>query len=155
MKKILLVILISIVLISLACRSETGTQAENKSGNVNSVPSKTEKNLSGKKNAVWDTKNIKNIKQSLKFSNEKPAVLSMINSEKINLKAVGLKKGQIMSKHKATLKSLVIVLEGKIEMTMDGQKKEYNKLDTFEIPANVEHELRGIEQSIFSLIQEK
>ncbi len=155
MKKILLVILISIVLISLACRSETGTQAENKSGNVNSVPSKTEKNLSGKKNAVWDTKNIKNIKQSLKFSNEKPAVLSMINSEKINLKAVGLKKGQIMSKHKAPLKSLVIVLEGKIEMTMDGQKKEYLKLDTFEIPANVEHELRGIEQSIFSLIQEK
>ena len=123
MKKILLVILISIVLIGLACRSETGTQAENKSGNVNSVPSKTEKNLSDKKNAVWDTKNIKNIKQSLKFSDEKPAVLSIINSEKINLKAVGLKKGQIMSKHQAPLKSLVIVLEGKVEMTMDGQKK--------------------------------
>ena len=155
MRKFILIALISIVLISLACRSETGTQAQNKSGNINSAAPKAEKNVSDKKEPVWDTKSIKNIKQSLKFNDEKPAILSVINSKKINVKAVGLKKGQIMSKHKAPLKSLVIVLEGKIEMTMDGQKKEYAKLDTFEIPANVEHELRGIEQSVFSLIQEK
>ena len=91
----------------------------------------------------------------MKLNDEKPAILSIINSEKLNLKAVGLKKGQIMSKHKAGLKSLLIVLEGKIEFAIDGKKFELNELDTYEIPVNVEHEIRGMEQSIFSLTQEK
>lgn len=153
MRKLIPIVVIAIVFLSLAFRPET--QAQNESNNVNSVQSKNENKLNEKKESTQGTEKIANIKESLKFNDEKPAILSIINSEKLNLKAVGLKKGQIMSKHKAGLKSLVIVLEGKIEFVINGQKFELNELDTYEIPVNVEHEIRGIEQSIFSLTQEK
>lgn len=155
MKKITLVALITIVLLSLASRSETETKAQDESKNVNSAQTKDKNKLTDQTESAQRTEKITNIKENLKFNDEKPAVLSIINSEKLNLKAVGLKKGQIMSKHKAGLKSLLIVLEGKIEFSIDGEKFELNELDTYEIPVNVEHEIRGIEQSIFSLTQEK
>lgn len=155
MKKPVLIALIAIVLFTLSCRPEAETKAQYESKNVNSVQSKNENKLTDKDETTQITEKITNIKESLKFNDEKPAILSIINSDKLNLKAVGLKKGQIMSKHKAGLKSLVIVLEGKIEFTINDEKFELNELDTYEIPVNVEHEIRGIEQSIFSLTQEK
>jgi quercetin dioxygenase-like cupin family protein len=155
MKKITLIALISIVLIGLACRSETETKARNESKNVNSAQSKGGNKLTDQTESPQRIEKVTNIKEKLKFNDEKPAVLSIINSEKLNLKAVGLKKGQIMPNHTADLKSLLIVLEGKIEFAIGGEKFELKELDVYEIPVNVEHEIRGIEQSIFSLTQEK
>lgn len=155
MKKLIPIVVIAIVLLGLACGSETGTEIENSSKDVNSVRHENENKLTDKDGTANGAEKITNIRESLKFNDEKPAILSIINSEKLNLKAVGLKKGQIMSKHKAGLKSLLIVLEGKIEFVINDEKFVLNKLDTYEIPVDVEHEIRGIEESIFSLTQEK
>ncbi|NNE66559.1 MAG: cupin domain-containing protein [Pyrinomonadaceae bacterium] len=155
MKKILAPVVITAMSISWACRSEVQTPAQNEPGNVRSVQSKKENKSNNDKAVVRETEKVSNIKQRLNFSNERPAIISIITSKKLNFKAVGLKKGQIMPKHKAGLKSLIIILEGKIEMTMDGRKIELDELDVYEIPANVEHEILGIKQSIFSLTQEK
>lgn len=155
MKKITLIVITAIVFLGLACGSQTETEIENRSQNGNSVQHENENKLPDKGETDIGTDKITNIRESLKFNDEKPAILSMINSEKLNLKAVGLKKGQIMSKHKAGLKSMLIVLEGKVEFVIGDEKFVLNELDTYEIPVNVEHEIRAIEQSIFSLTQEK
>jgi quercetin dioxygenase-like cupin family protein len=155
MKKLLPIVIVASVLLGLACGSENKTEVQNKSPNVNSGQKVNENKTADKSETDQGNEKITNIEESLKFNDEKPAILSIINSEKLNLKTVGLKKGQIMSKHKAGLKSLVIVLKGKIEFDINGEKFVLNELDTYEIPVNVEHEIRGIEQSIFSLTQEK
>ncbi len=151
MKKLIPIVVITLVLFSLAGE----IQAQNEPNNINSTQSKNENELNDKVKATKETEKITNIKDNLKFTNEKPAILSIINSEKLNVKAVGLKKGQIMSKHKAGLKSLLIVLKGKIEFVIGEEKFVLNELDTYEIPVNVEHEIRAVKQSIFSLTQEK
>ncbi len=155
MRKILPIVAILVVSFSLACRPETGNRNHNEPGNANSTSSGSKSRLTEKKQTTQRTKGSINIYDGLKFNDEKPAVLSVINSEKLNLKVVGLKKDQIMSKHKAGLKSLVIVLEGKIEFVINDETFQLGKFDTYEIPVNVEHEIRGIEKSIFSLTQEK
>ncbi len=155
MEKPILIVLIVIVLFTLSCRPEAETKDQNESNSMNSLQTNNENKSTEQEVTTRKNEKITNIKDSLKFNDEKPAILSIISSDKLNLKVVGLKKGQIMSKHKASLKSLVIVLEGKIELTIDNEKFELDQLDTYEIPVNVEHEIRGIEQSVFSLTQEK
>ena len=155
MKILLIALSLSMMLLGSACGSGNENQPQNQAPNVNSNSSKNENNPAQKEKTTLVKEEIGNIKEKIKFNDEKPAILSIIDSEKMNLKAVGLKKGQIMSKHKAGLKSFVVVLEGKIEFDIDGKKFELDEMDTFEIPVNVEHEIRAIEQSIFSLTQEK
>ena len=155
MKKPVLIVLAAAILTSLSCRSGMETQAQSKSGNADSVRSENSNKLTDKDETTQRNEKTMNIKESLKFNDAKPAILSIINSEKVSLKAVGLEKGQVLAKHKSGLKSLVVILEGKIEFTINDEKFELNALDTYEIPVNVEHEIRGIEKSIFTLTQEK
>ena len=56
MRKILLITLISIVLSSLSCRSETETTAQNEPENVNSVQSKSENKLTDKTKLLKELK---------------------------------------------------------------------------------------------------
>lgn len=155
MKKFLLIALAAIVPVTLSCRSEAETKVQNDSNNVKSVQTKNDNKLTDADETTQRPEKITNIKASLEFSDEKPAILSIINTDKLSYKAVGLRKGQIMPKHKSGLKSLLIVLEGKIEFMINDEKFELDPLDTYEIPVDVEHEIRGIEQSIFTLTQEK
>ena len=155
MKILLTVLALSMMLLGSACNSGNENQSQNQAPNVNSNSSKNENSPAQKEKTTLVKEEIGNIKEKIKFNDDKPAILSIIDSEKMNLKAVGLKKGQIMSKHKAGLKSFVVVLEGKIEFDIDGKKFELGEMDTYEIPVNVEHEIRALEQSIFSLTQEK
>ena len=155
MKILLIALSLSMMLLGSACGSGNENQPQNQAPNVNSNSSKNENNPAQKEKTTLVKEEIGNIKEKIKFNDEKPAILSIIDSEKMNLKAVGLKKGQIMSKHKAGLKSFVVVLEGKIDFDIDGKKFELGEMDTYEIPVNVEHEIRALEQSIFSLTQEK
>lgn len=155
MNKLKLIIVMVFIFLSLACGSKTETRIQNESVNGNSVRNENEKKLTVEDETTRGNRKIMNIKESLKFNDEKPAILSLIKSEKLSLKAVGLKKGQIMPKHKAGLKSLLIVLKGKIEFDINDEKFVLDELDTYEIPVNVEHEIRAIEESIFSLTQEK
>lgn len=146
---------VAIALLNTACPTDAQVHGQLKNTNSVQSHSDSENKSMDKAETASANEKITNIKESLKFTDERPAVLSIISSEKLNLKAIGLKKGQILSKHKSGLKSLLTVLEGKIAFVINGETFELNQFDTYEIPVNVEHEIRGIEQSIFSLLQEK
>ncbi len=96
-----------------------------------------------------------NIKQNLKFNSEKPAVLSIVKNDKLNLFAIGLQKGQTLSNHKAVYPSFLTVLEGNIILTISEIIVELHQFDTYEIPANTVHEVNGTVESIFTLTQTK
>lgn len=96
-----------------------------------------------------------NIFESLQLSDEKPSVLRIRDNEKINVIAIGLKKDQVLKKHVTPFPALLVVLKGRISFDMEGSKTEIPTSGTFDIPANVPHEVTGLEESIFMVTKEK
>jgi quercetin dioxygenase-like cupin family protein len=96
-----------------------------------------------------------NIFEDLAFSDEKPSVLTLRNTDRINVIAIGLKAGQVLKKHVTPFPALLLVLKGRISFDMDGVQTELPLSGTFDIPANVSHEVRALEESIFVVTKEK
>jgi quercetin dioxygenase-like cupin family protein len=96
-----------------------------------------------------------NIKEDLKLSDEKPAVLLVKNTDKSNVIAIGLKKNQVLKKHITPIPALLVVLEGLISFEMEGKTTEIPALGTIEIPVNTPHEVTAIKESIFLVMKEK
>jgi quercetin dioxygenase-like cupin family protein len=96
-----------------------------------------------------------NLRETLKFTDEKPAVLQIRNTDKTQILTIGLKKGQVLKKHVSSIPALLIVLEGIISFEMEEDIMNIEALSTFEIPVNIAHSVTGIEESIFLVIKEK
>ena len=97
-----------------------------------------------------------NIEKEIKFNPDKPSVLSVLKTDSLNLLAVGLLKDQILKKHKTQIPTLLTVLKGFIPFHINNKKTIFNFSDTYQIPVNTEHEVRGIRpENIFTLTQEK
>ncbi len=97
-----------------------------------------------------------NISQDLNFSPDKPAVLSIWKTEKLNLLAIGLLENQWLAKHKTSIPTTLTVLKGSVEFHLSGTKIVFQQYDAFQIPVNIEHEVMGLEaENIFTLTQEK
>jgi len=98
-----------------------------------------------------------NIKEELQLNDENAVVLPVRRSDKRNILAIGLKKGQVFKKHKTSLVTTLIVLQGKIEFVIEenGETHELQALDVFEVPCDIYHKVKALEESIFVLNQEK
>lgn len=96
-----------------------------------------------------------NISENLILQDNAPAALQIKNSLKQQVTAIGLKQGQILKKHITSTPALLILLKGRIAFDMNEHITEFQAMDTFEIPADVPHELKGMEESVFLLIKEK
>ncbi len=96
-----------------------------------------------------------NIHGQITYSDEKPAVVSIRNNEKINIIAIGLKKGRVLKKHVTKIPATLIVLKGTINFEINGENHVLQPLETFDIPVDVEHEVTGVEECIFTVIKEK
>lgn len=96
-----------------------------------------------------------NIPDNLKFNDERPAVVQIHNNDKTNVIAIGLKKDQVLKKHVTPFPALLVVLKGAITFEMEGTATELPVYSTFGIPANVPHEVTGVEESIFLVMKEK
>ena len=96
-----------------------------------------------------------NITEALQLTDQKPTVLQIRNSDKNQVVAIGLKKHQVLKKHMTPQPALLVVLKGMISFDMEGTVTYINEMGTFEIPANVPHEVTGEEESIFLIIKEK
>lgn len=96
-----------------------------------------------------------NISENLILQDNAPAALQIKNSLKQQVTAIGLKQGQILKKHITSTPALLILLKGRIAFDMNEHINELQAMDTFEIPADVPHELKGMEESVFLLIKEK
>ena len=97
-----------------------------------------------------------NIAKEIKFSIEKPFVLSVRKTESVNIFAVGLIKDQVLAKHKTQLPALLIVLQGSVLVRINSEEVRLATLDTYQIPVDVEHDVSGLnEKNIFLLTKEK
>lgn len=96
-----------------------------------------------------------NIFGDLHFNEEKPSVLTLRNTDRVNVIAIGLKQGQALKKHVTPFPALLVVLKGRISFDMEGVQTEVPLSGTFDIPANVPHEVTALEESIFMVTKEK
>lgn len=96
-----------------------------------------------------------NIFADLQFNEEKPSVLTIRNTDRINVIAIGLKAGQVLKKHITPFPALLVVLKGRISFDMEGVQTEVPLSGTFDIPASVPHEVMALEESIFMVTKEK
>jgi quercetin dioxygenase-like cupin family protein len=95
------------------------------------------------------------ITEALHLTDEKPAVLQIKNTERSQVIAIGLMKGQVLKKHISSIPALLVVLKGSVIFDMNGEQTTLAIYSTFEIPVNVSHEVTGVEESIFLVIKEK
>lgn len=97
-----------------------------------------------------------NISETLNFSQERPAVASIIKTDKVNYLAIGLLKNQKLEKHEANYPTFLTVLKGEVRFMIQGEEFLLQENDVHEIPVYVEHELIGLkDKNIVTLIQEK
>jgi quercetin dioxygenase-like cupin family protein len=97
-----------------------------------------------------------NILASIPFNPDKPATLVLSNTDSHKLIAVGLIKDQLLPQHQTPTPAFLTVLEGAIDFEIEGKKIRLNRLDTFEIPVRVMHEVKGVEgNNVFTLLLAK
>ena len=83
------------------------------------------------------------ILESLSFNSGKPGTLTVRNSNKQLIIAIGLTKGQVLKKHISATPAMIVVLKGAILFEMKGTTTAIREFQTFDIPATVPHEVRG------------
>lgn len=96
-----------------------------------------------------------NIEKDLQLKDDKPVSLLLRSTDKVQIIAMGLKKGQVLKKHVSNTPTTLIVLKGVISFEMEGTISQLSKHDVFEIPPTVPHEVTGLEESAWLLIKDK
>ncbi|WP_296704260.1 hypothetical protein [Algoriphagus sp.] len=97
-----------------------------------------------------------NILKNIKLSEERPGVLQVYKTDKLNLFAIALCKDQMLKKHHTNVPTMLTMLKGKIEFEIQGKTFVFGEFDIYEIPVTIEHEVRGLEaENIFTLTQER
>ncbi|HEY9364162.1 MAG TPA: hypothetical protein VIQ00_12925 [Chitinophagaceae bacterium] len=96
-----------------------------------------------------------NVIETISLNDERPAVLQIKNTDKSQVMAIGLKKNQALKKHTTANPALLLVLKGSVSSEMEDTITQISAFNTFDIPANIFHEVVGVEESIFLLIKEK
>lgn len=96
-----------------------------------------------------------NINEMVQFSDQKPAVVQVKNTDSTQVIAIGLTKEQVLKKHITAVPALLVLLKGRISFEMEEKKTVIETMHTFDIPAGVPHEVTGLEESIFLVIKWK
>ncbi|EAZ83106.1 hypothetical protein [Algoriphagus machipongonensis] len=97
-----------------------------------------------------------NILKNITLSEERPGVLQVYKTDKLNLFAIALVKEQVLKKHHTNVPTMLTMLKGRIEFEIQGKVLEFGEFDIYEIPVTVEHEVRGLEkENVFTLTQER
>lgn len=98
---------------------------------------------------------IMNLLENIEFSTEKPNVVPLANSDKMKYFAVALGKGAILKKHITATPAKLVMLKGEINFIFEDREFVLKQFDTFEIPANVSHEVLGLsDKNLFTLTKE-
>jgi len=88
-------------------------------------------------------------------SSEKPILKPLHKNNSFNVFVIGMKKGMILSSHKAKWPSKLTVLEGNVTYIENNENSTLAKFDEKEIHPNILHELKANENSICLLTQSK
>lgn len=93
-----------------------------------------------------------NIQEEIKLSPDAKMV-KVLSNPSFKLVGLGFKKDQRLEKHQTPTPAILIVQSGSVDFKMTGTTYELKAGDYFEIPANVEHEVWGKEDSFLYLIK--
>lgn len=95
------------------------------------------------------------ILKAIEFNPDKPTVLLVKKSDTIKMFCVALCKNQLLRKHQAHVPSLLIVLKGSVDFLINGAVVTLREFETFQIPVQVDHEVRGLlEENLVLITQE-
>ena len=95
-----------------------------------------------------------NIAAQIDFNLGKPHVVSIKKTEKLNVFAVGITEGDALKKHKSSTAAVLTVLQGSVDFEINGEVHMLNQYDVFDIPVDVDHEVRAVVDSIVLLAKE-
>jgi quercetin dioxygenase-like cupin family protein len=93
-----------------------------------------------------------NIQEEIKLS-PNAKIIKVLSNPSFKLVGLGFKKDQRLEKHQTPTPAILIVQYGSVDFKMTGITYELKAGDYFEIPANVEHEVWGKEDSFLYLIK--
>lgn len=90
--------------------------------------------------------------QELKL-NPAEKVIKVLASPSFKVIGLGFKQGQVLAKHQTPTPAILIVQTGSVEFKMSGETQTLKAGDFFEIPAKIDHEVVGLEDSLLYLIK--
>ena len=97
-----------------------------------------------------------NLMDRLSYLTDMQTVSVIKNGEGVKQVAVALGKGAILKKHTTDVPAFLVVVKGEIRFLINGQEILLKALDTYNIPAEIEHELIGVDdENLFILTKSK
>lgn len=85
--------------------------------------------------------------------NPNSKTIKVLSSPSFKLIGLGFKKDQVLEKHTTPTPAVLIVQSGSVDFKMAGKTHILKAGDFFEIPADVEHEVIGKEDSHLYLVK--
>lgn len=85
--------------------------------------------------------------------NENSKTVKVLSNPSFKLIGLGFKKGQSLDKHTTSSKAILIVQSGDVDFLISGEKYNLQSGSFFEIPENVEHEVKANIDSYLYLIK--
>lgn len=85
--------------------------------------------------------------------NDVSKTIKVLSTPSFKLIGLGFKKGQSLDKHSTSSKAILIVQSGNVDFFINGEKYNLQSGSFFEIPENVEHEVKANVDSYLYLIK--
>ena len=79
--------------------------------------------------------------------------VKVLSNPSFKLIGLGFKKGQSLDKHSTTNKAILIVQSGNVDFIINGENHNLQTGSFYEIPENVEHEVKANTDSYLYLIK--
>ena len=96
-----------------------------------------------------------NIFEKTDFAGDKPPVLSIKKTDKVNIFTVGLPEKLVLAEYITTIPATFVLLRGKVDFNISGETVVLRDGDVYEIPVNVEHEVVGRDiENVFLIVKE-
>lgn len=92
------------------------------------------------------------LQEEIKLNSDTKTV-KVLSSPSFKFIGLGFKKGQVLEKHLTPTPAILIIQSGSVAFNMAGKSHTLKAGDYFEIPANIEHEVVGNEDSYLYLVK--
>ena len=99
-----------------------------------------------------DHRKVLKMEEVLAYESNKVASMTLAQNDKLSLTLMSFDKGEGISTHAASGDAMVQVLDGTVEITIDGETHHLNKGESIIMPANIPHALKAIEKFKMFLI---
>lgn len=87
-----------------------------------------------------------NLADKLEFRNDKQTTYFVKDGKSVHQIAVALGEGAVLKKHTTDVPATLIMVKGTVRFIIYGQEVVLKDLDTYQIPADIEHEVIGVEK---------